>query len=76
MSNIEWDQERLYVLEMLKETRSGLAELQKMVQDLKLETTKTFAEIKTKLGMYAIVGSAVISLIVSVLSKVFQNMVG
>lgn len=69
MAANEWDTERLYVLEMLKETRSGLREQGIMIQDFKLETAKSITEIKTKLSMQVSILSFVIATVVSIASK-------
>lgn len=69
MSNIEWDTERLYVLEMLKETRAGLSEQQKMIHQFKVETSNSITEIKTKLGMQTTVITFVVSTAISIASK-------
>lgn len=69
MSNIEWDTERLYVLEMLKETRAGLSEQQKMIHQFNVETSNSITEIKTKLGMQTTVITFVVSTAISIASK-------
>lgn len=69
MGNTEWEQERLYVMEMLRDNKKGLTKIEDSVHDFKLETAKAITELQTKLGIYVLIGSAIVSTVVTIAIK-------
>jgi len=65
--NMDWEVERLYVMEMLKDNKKGLEGLEKSVNDYKLETAKAIAELQTKVGIYVLIGASIVSTAISVI---------
>lgn len=76
MSSMDWEAERLYVMEMLKENKAGLSEILKSLNEFKLEMTRAVVELKTKVGMYAVIGAAVVSVVTDLTIAVISNYIG
>jgi hypothetical protein len=73
---MDWEAERLYVMEMLKENKAGLSEILKSLNEFKLEMTRAVVELKTKVGMYAVIGAAVVSVVTDLTIAVISNYIG
>lgn len=65
MPNQDWENERLYVLETVKDLRDRLRSLDESFSGFKTDVKTALATIQTKLAMYALVGSGVVTAVIN-----------
>lgn len=67
MANQEWENERLFVLETVKSTQNDLKTLSESFTDFKTTVSTQLAVLATKLAMYAVLTSAVGSIVMNLI---------
>ena len=69
MNSVDWETERLFVLETVKRIETETYNNSRSINDFKTEITAILAVIQTKLALYSFLGSIVVSATVSTVIK-------